>query len=151
MTAEGTPEPGDLLPGDVTAEELVRMHEELAQPGSSGYRDAWNRWHAVAMESADPDRGKRITAYLSGTFSPPEDDGLRPPVGFIIPEQTRPMQPSVTATNPSGRFQPGPGGPRSADRGQVYTSVPVYHAIPLATAGPAEQPEHHVEEGGVSP
>ncbi|HET6873155.1 MAG TPA: hypothetical protein VFH70_00155, partial [Acidimicrobiales bacterium] len=76
-----------LQPGDLPAEDMIRLHAELeGDPGSAAHREAWDRWQAWLEQlsaSGDPaqtGRSARIGRYISTTFPEP----TRPATGSLL-------------------------------------------------------------------
>jgi hypothetical protein len=78
-----------LRPGDLAAEEMIRLHDELGGgPASSSHHEAWQRWHGWIAELLNTDdeaqraRAQRIAAYIDATFEPPERSSTTKVVGI---------------------------------------------------------------------
>jgi len=129
-----------LLPGDLTAAELDRLHRDLADPDEAGYRAGWDAWHRFADQNPDLERGQRIRAYIEANFPEPRDDHRRAPFFPIPGTHSGDPAPTLSATDPSGRFDPGPGGPAPGSSGGTDGPVDLLDAptgpVPAGT-GPA--------------
>jgi hypothetical protein len=69
---------GPLEPGDLTADELVRMHDDLSPgPSDAGYRARWDDWQQFVRDLDEPDRAERVGRYIEDRFEAPADAGLQ--------------------------------------------------------------------------